>query len=347
VGPHLRARVLYFTAPFQVALRQEDLPCPAPGQVLVRTVASAISPGTELLLYRGQAPSDLPADATIAALSGRLAFPLKYGYAASGEVIAVGSAAEQPWQGRRVFAFQSHASHFLSAPQDLWPIPDPLTYEEAVFLPNVETAVNFVMDGQPLIGERVVIFGQGVVGLLTTALLAQFPLARLITVERLAARRQRSLALGAHLSLEAGTPEAMDRLRACLREDADDGGADLTYELSGNPAALDQAIAVTGFSGRIVIGSWYGQKRADLDLGGTFHRSRLRLISSQVSTLAPEWAGRWTKRRRLQVAWRMLQQLNPASFITHRLPLEQASQAYTLLDRQPEDVMQVILTYDQ
>lgn len=327
-------------------LRQEDLPSPAPGQVLVQTAVSAISPGTELLIYRGQAPNDMPVDATITALSGHFGFPLQYGYAAAGRVIAVGSAAEQPWQGRRVFAFQPHASHFLSVPEDLWPIPDPLTYEDAVFLPNVETAVNFVMDGHPLIGEQVVVFGQGIVGLLTTALLAQLPLQRLITVERFAARRQRSLALGAHVSLEAGTPDTLDRLRACLRADVDVEGADLTYELSGNPMALDQAIAVTGFSGRVVIGSWYGQKRADLDLGGAFHRSRLRLISSQVSTLAPEWGGRWTKRRRLQVAWRMLPQLSPASLITHRMPIEQAHQAYTLLDRHPEDVMQVILTYD-
>ncbi len=134
-------------------------------------------------------------------------------------------------------------------------------------------------------------------------------------------------------------------MQAALREHADDAGADLTYELSGNPTALDQAIAVTGFSGRIVIGSWYGQKRADLNLGGPFHRSRIRLISSQVSSLAPEWGGRWTKSRRLQVAWRMIERLRPASLITHRIPIEQASTAYTLLDRHPEDAMQIILTY--
>jgi threonine dehydrogenase-like Zn-dependent dehydrogenase len=123
-------------------------------------------------------------------------------------------------------------------------------------------------------------------------------------------------------------------------------GADLTYELSGNPAALDQAIAATGFSGRVVIGSWYGQKRADINLGGRFHRSRMRLISSQVSTLAPEWTGRWSKARRLQVAWRMLEQVQPAHLITHRFPLTQAAQAYALLDQHPEEAIQVLLTYE-
>jgi 2-desacetyl-2-hydroxyethyl bacteriochlorophyllide A dehydrogenase len=345
VGQNLTSRVLYFTAPFQVTVREECLPRPAPGQVLVQTIVSAISPGTELLIYRGQAPTDMPADETITALSGALAFPLKYGYAAVGRVIAVGSAAEREWQGRQVFAFQPHASHWLSAPAALLPIPDPLLPEEAVFLPNMETAVNFLMDGHPLIGERVVVFGQGIVGLLTTALLGRFPLSRLITLDRYPLRRERSRELGAHASLEAGEDDVLARLGASLQEEHAATGADLTYELSGNPAALDQAIAVTGFDGRIVIGSWYGQKRADLNLGGPFHRSRIRLISSQVSTIAPERGGRWSKGRRLHVAWQMLQQVRPAPFITHRFPIEQAGQAYALLDQHPEEAIQVLFTY--
>jgi threonine dehydrogenase-like Zn-dependent dehydrogenase len=313
----------------------------------VRTVISAISPGTELLIYRGQAPTDMPADETITALSGTLAFPLTYGYATVGRVIAVGSLAEREWQGRLVFAFRPHASHFLSAPADLLPIPDTLSPEEAVFLPNMETAVNFLMDGQPLIGERVVVFGQGVVGLLTTALLGRAPLARLITLDHYPFRREWSRQLGAHASLDAGRDDVLARLQSCLQEEHAAAGADLTYELSGNPRALDQAIAVTGFNGRIIIGSWYGLKRADLNLGGPFHRSRIRLISSQVSSIGPEWGGRWTKARRLQVAWQMLQSVRPAALITHHFPLEQAGQAYALLDQHPEEAIQVLLTYEE
>jgi 2-desacetyl-2-hydroxyethyl bacteriochlorophyllide A dehydrogenase len=338
---------LYFAAPYQVMVQQEWLGPPAPGQVLVQTVVSAISPGTELLIYRGQAPTDMRIDETITALSGALTFPLRYGYAAVGRVIAVGSPAEQAWQGRLVFAFQPHASYFLSAPAHLHPVPDFLAPEEAVFLPNMETAVNFLMDGHPLIGERVLVFGQGVVGLLTTALLVRVPLSRLITVDRYPSRRERSRELGAHASLDAGTDDVLARLQACLQDEHGAPGADLTYELSGNPLALDQAIAVTGFNGRVVIGSWYGQKHADLNLGGRFHRSRIRLISSQVSTIAPEWSGRWTKSRRLHVAWEMLQHVRPAHLITHHFPLDQASQAYALLDQHPEEAIQVLFTYGE
>jgi len=310
---------------------------------MVQTLVSAISPGTELLFYRGQMPPDLSVDATIPALATEVGFPLKYGYAAVGQVIAVGAQVDPEWQDRLVFSFQPHESHFLASLADLMPVPPSASPEEATFLPNMETAVNFLMDGQPLIGEQVVVFGQGVVGLLTTALLARLPLASLVTLDRYPLRRQTSLALGAHASLDPAEPQALGRLHAVLRQGQQ--GADLTYELSGNPAALDQAIAATGFSGRVVIGSWYGQKRADINLGGRFHRSRIRLISSQVSTLAPEWTGRWSKARRLQVAWRMLAQVRPAHLITHRFPLVQAAQAYAVLDQHPEEAIQVLLTY--
>jgi 2-desacetyl-2-hydroxyethyl bacteriochlorophyllide A dehydrogenase len=333
----MKRLAVYFTAPRKVELREEPLPSPGVGQVVVETLVSAISPGTELLFYRGLAPTDLPVDETIAALAGTGRFPLKYGYSVIGRVMETGTDVSADWQGRLVFGFNPHESHFVAALADLMPVPPALSPEEAAFLPNMETAVNFVMDGQPLIGEQVVVFGQGVVGLLTTALLAQFPLARLVTLDRYALRREKSLALGAHASLD---PADVPQLRKLLPD-----GADLTYELSGNPAALDQAIAVTGFNGRVVVGSWYGQKQARLNLGGRFHRSRIRLISSQVSSIAPEWTGRWTKSRRFQIAWHLLEQVRPAPLVTHRFPMERAVEAYALLDDHPEQAIQVMLTY--
>ena len=329
---------VYFTAPRQVEVREEEMVSPAENQVLVETLVSAISPGTELLFYRGQAPADLPVDESIASLAGEAHFAarLKYGYSAVGRVIEIGADVSAEWRGRLVFCFNPHESHFLATPDALMPAPPGLEPEEAAFLPNMETAVNLVMDGQPTIGEQVVVFGQGIVGLLTTVLLARFPLARLVTLDRYAVRREKSLALGAHASLDPTLPDALASLH---------GWADLAYELSGSPATLDQAMAVTGFAGRVVIGSWYGQKQAALNLGGRFHRSRIKLISSQVSTIAPEWTGRWTKTRRFQTAWNMIEQVRPAQLITHRFPAERAAEAYALLDEHPEEAIQVMLTY--
>lgn len=341
----MKRRAVYFTAPHQVSVQEEPLPSPAADQVLVQTMVSAISAGTELLFYRGQAPADIPVDETISALAGDFNFPLKYGYAAVGRVIATGAEVVPAWQGRLVFAFHPHESHFLSSPDELIPVPPDLLPEEAAFLPNMETAVNFLQDGQPVIGEQVVVFGQGVVGLLTTSLLARLPLAGLVTLDCAVLRREKSLALGAQSSLDPEAPDVLAQLNSLLAVESADAGADLTYELSGNPAALDLVIASTGFNGRVVIGSWYGQKRAALDLGGRFHRSRLSLISSQVSTIAPQWSGRWNKARRLQTAWQMLRQVRPELLISHRFPVDRAPQAYDLLDQHPEETIQVILTY--
>ena len=108
---------------------------------------------------------------------------------------------------------------------------------------------------------------------------------------------------------------------------------------------LDQAIAACGFCGRVVIGSWYGQKKVELNLGGRFHRSRIRLASSQVSTIDPRWTGRWDKNRRMQAALRMIEELRPSSLITHRFSLDRAAEAYRLLDRTPQEAIQIVLTY--
>jgi 2-desacetyl-2-hydroxyethyl bacteriochlorophyllide A dehydrogenase len=343
----MKRLAIYFTAPYEVRVQEEPMPAPEAGQVLVKTLVSAISSGTELLMYRGQAPEDIPLDETIAALKENQSYPFKYGYAAVGQVMETGEGVAPTWQGKAVFAFHPHESHFVSSTADVIPLPADLPLEEAAFLPNMETAVSFLMDGRPLVGEKVAVFGQGIVGLLTTALLARMPLSELVTIDKYPLRREASLALGAHLSLDPEAQETIDELMPSPDEQQrGNSGFDLTYELSGNPAALDQAIAVTGFDGRVVIGSWYGRKRADLNLGGRFHRSRIQLMSSQVSKVAPALTGRWTKARRLQVALEMLKDLRPSRLITHRFHISRAPEAYSLIDQHPEDVIQVIFTYD-
>jgi 2-desacetyl-2-hydroxyethyl bacteriochlorophyllide A dehydrogenase len=339
-------RSLYFTEPHRVSIREESLLSPGPGQVLVQTLLSAISPGTELLIYRGQAPQDLAADTKIAALAGTLAFPLKYGYAAVGRVVELGPGVAAHWQKTLVFAFHPHEDLFLADPGELMPVPAGLAPEDAVFLPNLQTAVTLVLDGKPLLGENVVVFGQGIVGLLLTALLAAFPLGRLVTLDRYPNRRLASQNLGAHASLDPLQPNVLEDLGEALQSAGPDPMADLAFEISGNPAALDQALAVTGFHGRIIIGSWYGARTSELHLGGSFHRQRQVLLSSQVSTVAPELTGRWTRERVIEVAWQMVQKVKPARFITHRFPLAQAAQAYQLLDQHPEEAIQVVLTYE-
>lgn len=338
--------VVVFTGPYAVSVFTEPVPRLDPEQVLVRNRFSAISPGTELLIYRGLAPQDLAVDSTIASLPGTLSYPLRYGYAGVGKVFAVGEGLDPSWIGRWVFSFQPHQSLYVASPDELVPLPSDIDPENALFVPSMETAVNFLMDGRPVIGEKVVVFGQGVVGLLTTALLARMPLSALVTLDRHPLRRRKSLEAGAHVALSPDSPRASDDLGQALGSAEKPASADLAFELSGNPAALDQAVAACGFDARIVVGSWYGTRRVSLDLGRSFHRNRIRLISSQVSTLAPIFRGRWSKQRRMTTVWEMLRSVRPASLITHRVPVRQVQKAFELLDRDPENTVQAILTYE-
>ncbi len=337
----MKRQALYFTGPGQVNIQEEDLPALRSGEVLVRSIASAISPGTELLIYRDQAPKGQAADATIEALEGELNYPFKYGYATVGEIIELGPDVEAQWFGKRVFAFNPHESLFNTQIRHLHAVPATLSTEDAIFLPNMETAINFVMDGKPMIGERVAVFGQGIVGLLTTSLLSRFPLAELITVDKYENRREASLSLGATDSIH---PEALSDLQRAWPEESAQG-ADLIYELSSAPDTLNHAIRLAGFEGRIIIGSWYGDQQTTLELGREFHRNRVKLVSSQVSTLAADLRSRWSKARRFELAWGKLGEIKPSRFITHRFPLEHAAEAYRLLDQKPEEAIQIIFQY--
>jgi 2-desacetyl-2-hydroxyethyl bacteriochlorophyllide A dehydrogenase len=333
---------LVMHGPFRVGVDREALRLPGPGEVLVQTHRSAISAGTELLFYRGRVPPDQPLDTELASLAGPATYPLRYGYAAVGHVIGTGPDVSERVLGSRVFGFHPHASHFTIKSTETVPIPDDLTDRNALFFANMETAVTLMLDGRPTIGEAVAILGQGIVGLLAAALLARHPLRRLFTVDPIPRRRRASLDMGAHAAMDLSE---IDDLKAQLASRTHGAMADLVFELSGDPSALNSAIDLAGFGSRIVLGSWYGAPTSGVRLGGRFHRSRIRLVASQVSTLPAGFTTRWDRRRRGETAWEMIRLIQPSRLITHEMPVEQAAGAYDMLDRRPEEALQVVFTY--
>ena len=325
-----------FTAPGEVSLAEVERSAPGPGEVAVETAVSGISPGTETLVYRGEVPDELPADSELSTLEGDLSFPVEYGYAAAGRVVETGEAVDDDWLDRRVLAFHPHRTQFCASTDHVVALPGELSTEESAILPSVETATNLALDAEPRVGERAVVSGAGALGLCPTASLAEVPLESLVVVEPIPARRERAIRLGADRAVTPG--EA-----ATLFDDEEPDGADLAVEVSGQPDALDDAIAAVGFDGRIVVGSWYGSKACNLDLGGRFHRDRIDIVSSQVSTIASELGGRWSKNRRLATALEQLEQLDTDAIITDRLPIHRAAEAFERIESSPEDTLQVLL----
>ncbi len=340
------AKQLWFTEPFQVEVREQGLPSPAPDQALVRCLYSGISAGTELLVYRGQVPDSMPLDANLPALGDRaIKYPLRYGYACVGRVEQVGSSADEAWVGRTVFSFQPHASHFVSDVSELIQVPDDVDPEAAVYLANMDTAVNLLQDARPQLGDRVIVLGQGILGLLVGGILSEFPLAALYGVDRMSQRRAKGEKIGVMACFDPDSPADIDVLKDRLHLDQARGGADIVVEITGSPDALNLAVELCAYSGRIIVGSWYGSKTTELKLGKRFHRNRISIVSSQVSTISPELRGRWDKERRLSVAWDRIRKLEPQQFISHRLPLSEAADAYRLLDSVSEEALQIVFDY--
>ena len=335
----MRANALFHVAERRVECREVTLAAPDTGEVLIKSRCSAISSGTEAMIFSGAFPQDTPLDASIESLKGGFAYPFSYGYALVGEVSATGPGVDQALIGKTLFAFHPHQDWAVVPLDACLRIPDGVPAEAALFLPQLETALGLVMDGAPLIGERVLVFGQGVVGMLTAALLAEFPLARLVAVEPLAWRRELARQWGIAETVDSADAGEWQALLASL------DGADLVFELSGDMAALNQGIEAAGFDGRIVVGSWYGAKSQPLDLGGRFHRNRLRLVSSQVSTLKPALTGRWDKARRIDLAWRMVEKLQPQRLISQSFSLAQCGQAFESVCARRDGVMHVIFQY--
>lgn len=327
--------VLYFDAPGRVSVRTEQISPPTREEVQVRTLVSAISPGTEMLFYQGLVPEGMAVDATLPGMEAPPTYPLRYGYSCVGEVCAVGDKQLEPWLKKRVFAFQPHMRYFNTPIDALLPIPEAVETEAAALFPNMETAISLVHDGAPLVGERIVVFGQGIVGLLTTYLLAAMNPAKLIGVDPVATRRAWALAFGAHETIH---PEAQERLHPI--------DPDLIYELTGNPTALDTAVALAGYHARIIVGSWYGTKPVELALGHAFHRNRVTLYSSQVSSIPPGLGARWDKARRYNTAWNLLAALSYRELITHRIAIEDAQSAYEQITAHRADTLQILLTYE-
>lgn len=261
-------------------LRSETLPEPGPDQVLVRTLASGVSRGTEALVFAGRVPPSQYAAMQAPLMGGAFPFPVKYGYSAVGRTP----------DGARVFVLHPHQDVFLAPRAMCIPLPVTLPSHRAVLAANMETALNVVWDAAPLAAERILVIGAGVVGLLTASLLARFP-ATQVTVADLDATRA---ALAQRFGCRFASPQDAPREQ------------DLVVHASGSEAGLRLALDCAAFEGRIVEASWFGDAMPSLPLGEAFHARRLQLIGSQVGSIARPMRGRRSHVQRLETALQLL-----------------------------------------
>ncbi len=281
------ARAFWVVAPSRGEIRAEALRPLREGEALVETLATGISRGTESLVFAGRVPESQHEAMRCPMQEGAFTFPVKYGYSAVG-IVREGPSA---LAGRRVFCLGPHQTRMVVPLGMLCPVPDGVPAERAVLAANMETAVNITWDAAALPGERVLVVGAGVVGLLAGHLLARVPGVTLTLVDPDPSKAQPAAALG--LAFAAPDDVATD--------------ADLIVHASGSEAGLRFALAHAAFEGRIVEASWFGDRPITLPLGEAFHSRRLRLISSQVGHVGGAMRGRRSHAERLALALALLE----------------------------------------
>jgi NADPH:quinone reductase-like Zn-dependent oxidoreductase len=315
------AHALFHTAPRCVEIRELATPRPAAGEFVVRTLCSGISGGTERLVYRGEVPAELALDDTIDALGGTFAYPFAYGYACVGQVVE---------SGQTVFAFHPHQDVFAARADELIPLPA-VEPASATLFPLVETALQVTLDAGTGYRERVIVLGAGVLGLLTGLLLQRSGWRPLIA-EPQAWRRELASSLGA---------------AAVAPEDLAQEQVPLVIDASGNPDAPAMALTMLAHEGTLLIASWFGTKPVLLPLGGAFHRRRLVIRSTQVSTVPARLSGTWTRSRRRQETIELLAELPLAELCTHVFAFSDAAEAFRAVDAGTPGLMHAVLDYDR
>lgn len=280
------ARAFWVQAPGRGELRPVTLPDPGPDDVVVRTVCSGVSRGTETLVFRGEVPASQVTAMRAPFQDGEFPAPVKYGYLAVGVV----EHGPPPLLGRTVFCLHPHQTRFVVPAAAVTPVPDAVPPGRAVLAGTVETAVNALWDAAPRVGDRVAVVGGGMVGATVAALLARIPGVRCELVDVEESRAAVAAALGVGFAVP-------DRAQ---------GECDLVVHASATDAGLARSLELLGDEGEVVELSWYGDRTVRVPLGEAFHSRRLAVRASQVGAVAPARRARRTHADRLALAFELL-----------------------------------------
>ncbi len=284
------ARHFWISAPGRGEILGSSLDPRQPDQVLVRTLYSGISRGTESLVFRGEVPASQHQAMRAPFQEGDFPGPVKYGYSSVGEVLEAPDGPEPSLVGRHVFCLHPHQDLYLVPARAVRVLPHDLPPERAVLAAHMETAVNAVWDARPSVGDEIVVIGGGVVGLLVAWLCSQIPSTRVSVVDIDPSREVVARGLG--LEFDDSPPSGAN--------------ADFVFHASGSPQGLEAALSVAGVEAMVVELSWFGSRSVELPLGEAFHSRRLTLRSSQVGRIPVDRAPRWDHSRRLGVALDLL-----------------------------------------
>jgi 2-desacetyl-2-hydroxyethyl bacteriochlorophyllide A dehydrogenase len=313
------ARAFWVAAPGRGEIRSEPLTTPSTSDVVVRSLYSGISRGTEALVFQGRVPATEHQRMRAPFQSGEFPAPVKYGYASVGRV----ERGPRELHDRTVFVLYPHQTRYVVPAQSVHLVPDDVPTSRAILAANLETALNGVWDAAPQIGDRVAVIGAGTVGCLVAWLTGRI----LGCAVELADTNSQRAAVARKLGVRFVTPD----------EASED--ADVVIHASGSPAGLAAALRVAGFEATVVELSWYGNHTVPIALGESFHARRLTLKSSQVGSVARSQRGRWDSRRRMNLALTLLAHAELDVLITGESEFEALPEVMARLATAPDDTL--------
>ncbi|WPL16958.1 chlorophyll synthesis pathway protein BchC [Thiorhodovibrio winogradskyi] len=319
------ATAFWVNAPGRGELREERLPPLAAGAVRIRTLFSGISRGTEGLVFRGEIPESEFERMRAPFQAGRFPAPVKYGYCNVGRV----EAGPDDLIGSPVFCLFPHQTVFQVPLDWVHPLPAGLAPERAVLAANTETAINALWDAAARVGDRIAVVGGGVLGSLCAWLAGQIPGAEVELIDLDPRRAAIAVALGV----------------AYRHPDQASAEADLVIHASGSPAGLARALELAGFEARVIELSWFGTRTVPLALGQGFHQRRLRLISSQVGSVADAQRARWDHRRRMALALALLKDPVLDCLISAESPFAELPEVQARLAQDPQGALMHRIRY--
>jgi NADPH:quinone reductase-like Zn-dependent oxidoreductase len=302
-----------------LGLRREVLPPLAPGEVLCRALYSAVSRGTESLVFHGAVPESEWQRMRAPFQAGDFPFPVKYGYQMVAEVLE----GDMP-KGTRIFALHPHQDRFVLPVTMARPLPDALPSRRAVLAANMETALNALWDSGAAPGDRIAVIGAGIVGLLIGYLASRLPGADVVLVDIDSSKARIAAAL--EISFAAAPP----------------ADCDVVFHASAHPAGLAAAIAAAGMEAAVIELSWYGDGVVPAPLGGSFHARRLKLVSSQVGQVSASHRARWDYARRLAKALDLLLDVRLDHLLEPDMPFMQTPELLPAILAKPGALAQVV-----
>ena len=321
----VEAHAFWLEAPGKGAIRSAPLRAPARDEVMVRAVVSAVSRGTEALVFTGHVPPSQYRTMACPFQEGEFPAPVKYGYASVGVV----EAGPRALVGRRVFCLHPHQDRYVVPESAVRLIPDDVPDARAALAANMETALNAMWDAAPRIGDRIAVVGAGVVGACVAALAARIAGTSVAIVD-----------------IEPGRAALADALGAAFARPEDAAGeADIVFHASGSQAGLATALHLAGFEATVVEMSWYGDRAVAAPLGEEFHSRRLTLLSSQVGAVATRRRARWSRAQRLDLALELLGDAAFDRFITGECPLDALPETMARLAAAPTGALCQLVRY--